>query len=293
LLHTSPSDVAINASIRPPAAQRADRNELLHLPIAESISQYRSEFGLSPFFVSDLAGKTPEPPPTVHAVEAGGFPPQSGLPSILTNPTVFNRQGRLTDLINRLMTEKEKSLLAGCVKGDKSSWDEFVRQYSSLVYHTIRKTLTFQYTDQRDEVVEDLYQDVFISLVADNYRKLKQFRGDGGCTLASWLRMIAARRTIDHLRTCKKPVYPLDESLSNTTAAEADEERDDDPFQRLAGAIDQLQPRERIIVDFFFRQNLSAQDVAAILRLSVGAVYTQKSRILAKLRETVEKPGSL
>jgi RNA polymerase sigma factor (sigma-70 family) len=53
-----------------------------------------------------------------------------------------------------------------------------------------------------------------------------------------------------------------------------------------------LQPQERIIIDLFYRQNLSAQDVAAILHLSVGAVYTQKSRILAKLREALEKSGS-
>jgi RNA polymerase sigma factor (sigma-70 family) len=191
------------------------------------------------------------------------------------------------------LTEQERTLIAGCMKGDKSSWDEFVRQYSNLVYHTIRKTLTLHHTDPRDEVVEDLYQDVFISLLADDGRKLKRFRGDHGCTLASWLRMIVARRTIDHLRKCKKPVYPSDESLPGTTADEADEERKEGAFQRLAGAIDQLQPRERILIELFFRQNLSAQDVATILGLSVGAVYTQKSRIVAKLREMLEKPDSL
>ena len=39
------------------------------------------------------------------------------------------------------MTENEKNLLAGCIRGDNGSWDAFVLQYSDLVYHTIRKTL--------------------------------------------------------------------------------------------------------------------------------------------------------
>jgi DNA-directed RNA polymerase specialized sigma subunit len=38
----------------------------------------------------------------------------------------------------------------------------------------------------------------------------------------------------------------------------------------------QLEARERIIIDLFFRENLSAQDVASILHLSVGAVYPKK-----------------
>jgi CHAT domain-containing protein len=42
------------------------------------------------------------------------------------------------------MTDEEKTLIAGCVKADKPAWDEFVQQYSKLVYHTIRKTLEAQ-----------------------------------------------------------------------------------------------------------------------------------------------------
>lgn len=61
------------------------------------------------------------------------------------------------------MTEEERTLITGCVKGDKAGWDEFVQQYSNLVYHTIRKTLTLHHTESRDETVEDLYQEFFIS----------------------------------------------------------------------------------------------------------------------------------
>jgi RNA polymerase sigma factor (sigma-70 family) len=98
------------------------------------------------------------------------------------------------------MTEKEKSLIASCLKGEKTSWDAFVLQYSALVYHTIRKTLTLHHNESRDEVVADLYQEFFVSLLQDGCRKLRQFRGDHGCSLASWLRVVASRLTIDFLR---------------------------------------------------------------------------------------------
>ena len=73
------------------------------------------------------------------------------------------------------MTERKKTLIAGCLKGEKAAWDAFVQQYSDLVYHTIRKTLTLQHTDTRDEVVEDLYQEFFVSILRDECKKLRQF----------------------------------------------------------------------------------------------------------------------
>ncbi|MGH7835932.1 MAG: hypothetical protein ACREQK_19970 [Candidatus Binatia bacterium] len=32
------------------------------------------------------------------------------------------------------MIDKERTLLAGCMQGDKAVWDAFVLQYSALVY---------------------------------------------------------------------------------------------------------------------------------------------------------------
>lgn len=102
------------------------------------------------------------------------------------------------------MTEPENTLIAGCVSGDKAAWDEFVRQYSGLIYHTIKNTAAPHRAEISQDFADDLFQEIFLSLVKDNYLQLRRFRGDHGCTLASWLRMIAARRTIDQLRK-KKP----------------------------------------------------------------------------------------
>ncbi|MGH7855371.1 MAG: RNA polymerase sigma factor, partial [Candidatus Binatia bacterium] len=140
------------------------------------------------------------------------------------------------------MTDEEKTLIAGCVKTDKPAWDEFVQQYSKLVYHTIRKTLALHHAEVFPDLVEDLFQEVFLALVKDNFSQLRRFRGDNGCTLASWLRMITARRTIDHLRKLKKPIDPVEHLLCNSEAEQAADEANDDQFQRLTGAIANLQP---------------------------------------------------
>ena len=190
------------------------------------------------------------------------------------------------------MTNDEKALLSRCFEGDKASWDRFVQHYAGLIYHTIKKTLALHRGSTPADSAEDIFQDIFLSLVKDEFSQLRRFRGDNGCTLASWLRMIAARRTIDHLRRSNQRANPLEESALDGLADES-HEGSEDQLQLLTSALPQLQPRERIIIDLFFRQNLSAPDVASILHLSIGAVYTQKSRILAKLREALQKSGPL
>ena len=90
--------------------------------------------------------------------------------------------------------------------------------------------------------------------------------------------MIPARRTIDHLRKLNRPANSREESLHKE---ESDSETIENQLRALHSALSELPPRDRIIVDLCFRQNLSAQDVAATFYLSVGAVYTQN---LAKLR---------
>jgi len=95
------------------------------------------------------------------------------------------------------MTDQEKDLLAGCLNGQKSAWDDLVQQFSRLIYHTIKKTLSLFHVEPRSDIVEDLFQDLFLSLMRDDFRKLRQFRGERGTGLATWLRVIASRQTID------------------------------------------------------------------------------------------------
>jgi RNA polymerase sigma factor (sigma-70 family) len=187
------------------------------------------------------------------------------------------------------MTDREKQLLSGCLIGEKSAWDAFVQQYSKLVYHTIRKTLTLHHVESRDEMIEDLYQEFFISVLQNDCRKLAQFRGDGGCTLASFLRVVASRLTIDHLRKQATPTVEVTDTFASDQPDAPGSLIDFEEQKSLTVAIKSLSAKERLLVDLHFHQGLSAEEVASILKISAGALYTQKSRLVAKLREALLK----
>lgn len=190
------------------------------------------------------------------------------------------------------MTPQEQDLIAQCVRGEKAAWDAFVSQYSNLVYHSIQRTFHTYHVHPKSVSVEDLFQDFFIAMLADDCKKLRQFRGERGCTLASWVRLVAVRMTIDRLRQLNPPADRF----------RADEYEDPNPagfvIKReqqaiLAAAIAKLAPRDRLLIELCFHQGLQTHDIAGILQISLGAVYTQKSRVLDKLREFLEKSGLL
>jgi len=146
------------------------------------------------------------------------------------------------------MTEQEKTLIAGCLKGEEAAWNNFVRQYSGLVYHRIKTTLSSHYHYSSQHLIDDIFQDIFLSLVKDDYVQLRRFRGDHNCTLASWLRMIATRRTIDHLRKFNFLTELLEEPLENHPAEIPERLLENEQLQLLDKAVQDLPPNEQTLL---------------------------------------------
>jgi RNA polymerase sigma factor (sigma-70 family) len=191
------------------------------------------------------------------------------------------------------MTEKEKTLIAGCLRSEKAAWDSFVLQYSNLVYHTIKKTLSLHHAEPHADLVEDLYQEFFLSLLRDDYKKLRQFRGTQGCSLASWLRLLTARLTIDFLRKQAPTAGGVARAMSHQSPDPAEPLLNEQQESLLNQAIQTLSPRDRILLDLCYRQALGSEEIARLLRTSVNAVYTQKNRVLEKIREVLRRSGAL
>jgi len=191
------------------------------------------------------------------------------------------------------LTDKEKTLLARCLRGEKAAWDEFVQQYSALVYHTINRTLALHHTESRGETVEDLYQEFFVALLKNGCKKLSQFRGDRGCSLASWLRVVAARLTIGSLRQQRRPTVDVSENLASDEPTAADALIARETEAALAAVLATLSGRDRLLIELHYQRGLPAEKVARLLKTSPPALYTQKSRLLDKLREILTKTLSL
>ena len=183
----------------------------------------------------------------------------------------------------------ENELLKGCISGDKESWSLFVKQYNKLIYHTIYKTLRVngQSTDPDD--INDLFQEVFTSFCENNCKKLRAFDPHKGVKLSSWLRMITVRMIIDHLRK-SKPSTSLDALPVEPSQAGGQEGLlDEESMGSLKEVIEQLSTKDKLLIELFYMQELPPEEIAQILKISVGALYTRKNRVIEKMRKIAEE----
>lgn len=192
----------------------------------------------------------------------------------------------------------EGDLLKKCLHGDRDAWYAFVIKYSNLIYHSLYQTFKAKNFLFNSQVTDDLYQDVFLSLVKDKFKKLRQFEGKNNCSLASWLRMIASRTAIDFIRSHKSNISlesasadgdDLIETLSNERELPDKSIEKLEWYQLLRGLIEGLSPKDRYLFELWVNQELPDREIAQILNLSIDSVYMRKNRLKEKLKAIINK----
>jgi len=171
---------------------------------------------------------------------------------------------------------------------ERRAWERMTQLYTPLVTHW-SQSAKLQEAD-----VADVVQEVFQAVAKD----VHQFRtGDGMPPFRGWLYGITRHKICDHFR--RRETQPPGQGGSNSQAQWAElpeSESSEDSEAEAITSPDSIAFRalQLIKTDFqdatwraFWRSTIDEQkpvDVANELGLSVGAVYTAKSRVLAHLR---------
>ncbi|RJQ49789.1 MAG: sigma-70 family RNA polymerase sigma factor [Nitrospiraceae bacterium] len=190
----------------------------------------------------------------------------------------------------------DQELIKRCLEPEgKSDWEIFVRRYSRLIWNCIHKTFhtySFSYTPEDGE---DMYSSIFMSLIENDFRKLRQFRSENACALSTWLSIIATRMTIDFMRKDRSR-YHIDSGADDreiwdiipdhTCRADTlleNKQRD----ENLRKSLQDLSGRDRLIYDLIFNKGVSPEDTARMLDITVSTVYSRKHRIIEKIKNNI------
>ena len=190
----------------------------------------------------------------------------------------------------------DQEIIAGCISGDRQVQETFVRQFSDPVFRTVQYTFRTKNIRYSQSDVEDLHNTVFVKLFERQCKKLKQYRGDNGCSLFSWIRLITVRTVIDHVRKVSKDaITRRDEVLPLETLTDKKEEAPEawtllekaEQYRLIKEGMQALIPRYRIFIKLHFLKGLSIREVADIIGTSEANAHSLKHRAIKQLKSAV------
>jgi RNA polymerase sigma-70 factor (ECF subfamily) len=183
----------------------------------------------------------------------------------------------------------ESVLVAQAKAGDQNAFTELVNRYERKIYR-LAKNIT-----QNDEDAEDVLQDAFLKA----YTHLDNFKGDS--KFYTWIVRIAVNEALMRLRKRKTDrTVPLDEpvELGEETVQREIAVWEDNPEQRysqeewrriLDEAVDSLKPDFRTVFVLRDIEELSTEETAETLGISVPAVKSRLLRARLALREKLTR----
>jgi RNA polymerase sigma-70 factor (ECF subfamily) len=178
-------------------------------------------------------------------------------------------------------------LIREAQRGNRAAFEELVRHYDQPV---LRLALHLTGTEQD---AQDVYQDAFLKA----YKNIGNFRFE--CSFYTWIYRIVTNLCLDHLRkrnvrkedapVAKDPSggeYDLLDQVPDVRAG-ANPERDLLRRQlgaRIAGALEKLTPRERMVFELKHYHGLKLRTVGEILKTTEETAKNTLFRATQKLR---------
>jgi RNA polymerase sigma-70 factor, ECF subfamily len=193
--------------------------------------------------------------------------------------------------------EDTVSLVREALAGDQTALTRLVARLTPVIQARVARTLLarrWHLGSDRNvrQEVEDLTQDVFLSLFARDGRVLRSWEAGRGLSLENFVGLVSERQVVSFLRSGKRnpwkeepsPVEDLDVPALDRGPEEVTASREQLRLllERLRG---KLSPLGRHLFELLFVQELSLTEIMASSGLSADAVYAWRSRLRRLARE--------
>jgi RNA polymerase sigma-70 factor (ECF subfamily) len=190
-------------------------------------------------------------------------------------------------------------LLERCLDGgEQHVWEEFIRAAQPFLASGVMRALGGWSPARRAEI-DDLVQESFVRLCANDCRALRNFRAADSNALCVYLRTVAASVATDHLRSVNaqkhgsgQPAVSLDD-LSREPAAGHDTIAAIERkmlMQLIDRCLQSQSERDRAIFWLYHRQGLTPKAISGLtpFALAQRGVETILYRLTAAVRDCVQ-----
>jgi RNA polymerase sigma factor (sigma-70 family) len=200
----------------------------------------------------------------------------------------------------------ERLLQASRGPSPERAWSDFLQEYSRLILHAVRS-----FGGSYDETM-DRYAYVLERLRNSDYRRLRLYVADGRGAFTTWLFVVVRRCCLDETRSrYGRPRGDVSDTqrqrrqLADQVAADIDPDilpgADSSPEdlarasqlnEKLASAIERLDPDDRLMLRLRFHDEVPVTEIARIASFpTVFHVYRRLNVIFEELRQTLHGAG--
>ena len=182
----------------------------------------------------------------------------------------------------------EDALVTALCSGAEEAYEILIQRYQQPVYGLVSRLMN----DSSDAA--DIVQEVFLKV----FRNIGSFRG--GSSLKTWIYRIAVNEAYNHRRwfsrhqrqevalAAEEGVPSYEDSLRDPGRTPFDQAADHEAHLLVEQALEKLNPRFRAAVVLRDIEDLSYEEIAAVLDISLGTVKSRIMRGREALRKILE-----
>ena len=193
------------------------------------------------------------------------------------------------------------------------AWSALISKHSRLLL-TVARSVAAEH-----DGMMDAYAYVLERMREDDYRRLRGYVSDGRSTFTTWLVVVARRMCVDQYRrrygraprgegdvsparedrASRRRLFDLSATVSDLNSIADDQTPDPETAVRVAqrdaslsGALENLDPADRLLLKLRFEDDLSAREIATVMQMpSAFHVYRRLASVCASLRRGLVARG--
>jgi RNA polymerase sigma-70 factor (ECF subfamily) len=186
--------------------------------------------------------------------------------------------------VHEISQASDAELIRELQKGRGECFDQLVLRYQRMVY-AIARRMTSNHQD-----ADDIAQETFLAA----YRAMGRL--DVQQSFPAYLSRIAVNLSINHLRRKKRWLRiwsqrrgeAQEASMGVKTVSPQKKMEQSELLNRLEGAMKNLPPHQRAVLVLKVDQEMSYQEIAKTLKISMGTVMSRLHRARNRLRSQLE-----
>ena len=174
--------------------------------------------------------------------------------------------------LNSQQRNLHDDVIAQCLAGDSGAQHQLYNLYAKAMYN-----ICYRMTNDVDEAA-DVLQEAFISA----FKNLNSYKGTA--SFGAWLKKIVVNKSINHIRSKKMNLVPLEEIEPVSEDVINDEDLYLD-IERIKSGIELLPDGYRVVFSLYLLEGYDHKEISQILGNTESTSKSQYNRAKAKLRK--------